>query len=55
MRKQLSKQEHFMPIQGRLRFAHSDWPGYSSFDEAFMPGPRAGAWGGMTGGSGVIW
>ncbi|HCX80307.1 MAG: fumarate reductase [Curvibacter sp. RIFCSPHIGHO2_12_FULL_63_18] len=43
MRKQLSKQEHFVLAHGRLRFAHSDWAGYSIFEEAFTQGHHAGA------------
>jgi monoamine oxidase len=31
------------PRTGRLRFAHSDWAGYSIFEEAFTLGHRAGA------------
>jgi monoamine oxidase len=31
------------PEAGRLRFAHSDWAGYSIFEEAFTLGHRAGA------------
>jgi predicted NAD/FAD-dependent oxidoreductase len=42
MRQQLSKKEHFTLAQGRLRFAHSDWAGYSIFEEAFTLGHRAG-------------
>jgi len=30
------------PANGRLRFAHSDWAGYSVFEEAFTLGHRAG-------------
>jgi monoamine oxidase len=30
------------PARGRLRFAHSDWAGYSIFEEAFTLGHRAG-------------
>lgn len=29
--------------EGRLRFAHSDWSGYSVFEEAFTRGHLAGA------------
>jgi monoamine oxidase len=29
------------PVTGRLRFAHSDWAGYSIFEEAFTLGHRA--------------
>ena len=35
-----------MPPQaaaGRLRFAHSDWAGYSVFEEAFAQGHAAGS------------
>ena len=38
----LSKTEHFGPSHGRLRFAHSDWSGYSVFEEAFSRGHAAG-------------
>ena len=42
MRKQLSKIERYPPRQvlawERLRFAHSDWAGYSVFEEAFTAG-----------------
>jgi len=31
-----------MPRTGRLAFAHSDWAGYSIFEEAFTAGHRAG-------------
>jgi monoamine oxidase len=31
------------PAAGRLRFAHSDWAGYSIFEEAFTLGDRAGS------------
>nr|WP_315494446.1 FAD-dependent oxidoreductase [uncultured Rhodoferax sp.] len=43
MRKQLSKTERFGLQSGRLRFAHSDWAGYSIFEEAFTLGHWAGA------------
>jgi predicted NAD/FAD-binding protein len=43
MRQQLSKKEQFALTHGRLRFAHSDWAGYSIFEEAFTLGHRAGA------------
>ena len=43
MRKQLSKTERFGLQSGRLRFAHSDWAGYSIFEEAFTLGHQAGA------------
>jgi monoamine oxidase len=42
-RKQLSKTERLVPADGRLRFAHSDWAGYSVFEEAFTLGHAAGA------------
>ena len=42
MRKQLSTTEQY-PLQAdRLRFAHSDWAGYSVFEEAFSLGHMAG-------------
>jgi hypothetical protein len=31
------------PVWGRIRFAHSDWAGYSVFEEAFALGHRAGS------------
>ena len=31
-----------VPRTGRLAFAHSDWSGYSIFEEAFTAGHRAG-------------
>jgi len=31
-----------VPRAGRLRFAHSDWAGYSVFEEAFVRGHAAG-------------
>jgi len=31
------------PTQGRIRFAHSDWAGYSVFEEAFALGHAAGS------------
>ena len=31
------------PADGRLRFAHSDWSGYSVFEEAFTRGHAAAA------------
>ena len=43
MRKQLSKKERFPLTHDRLRFAHSDWAGYSIFEEAFTLGHAAGA------------
>jgi monoamine oxidase len=42
-RRQLSKTERLVPAQGRLQFAHSDWAGYSVFEEAFTLGHVAGA------------
>ena len=38
MRKQLQKQEQFQVTHERLTFAHSDWAGYSVFEEAFTLG-----------------
>ncbi|MBX9818806.1 MAG: FAD-dependent oxidoreductase, partial [Burkholderiaceae bacterium] len=43
MPRQLSKKEQFALAHGRLRFAHSDWAGYSIFEEAFTLGHHAGA------------
>ncbi|OYQ38699.1 hypothetical protein CHU94_14730 [Rhodoferax sp. TH121] len=43
LRKQLSKQKQLALAYGRLRFAHSDWAGYSIFEEAFTLGHWAGA------------
>lgn len=47
MRGQLSKSERYPPrpvrTWERLRFAHSDWAGYSVFEEAFTAGHAAGA------------
>ena len=43
MRKQLSKKERVALAHGRLCFAHSDWAGYSIFEEAFTLGHWAGA------------
>ncbi|MCS4511175.1 FAD-dependent oxidoreductase [Xylophilus ampelinus] len=40
--KLLSKREHSGTVYGRLRFAHSDWSGYSVFEEAFSRGHAAG-------------
>jgi hypothetical protein len=40
-RKQLSKSEHFQITHERLNFAHSDWAGYSVFEEAFTLGHTA--------------
>ncbi|MES2878788.1 MAG: hypothetical protein V4713_10235 [Pseudomonadota bacterium] len=42
MRKQLQKSERFQIIHERLTFAHSDWAGYSVFEEAFTLGHGAG-------------
>jgi hypothetical protein len=42
MRKQLSKSEQLRLTHGRLNFAHSDWAGYSVFEEAFTLGHHAG-------------
>jgi monoamine oxidase len=42
LRKQLSKQEQKPLTYGRLSFAHSDWAGYSVFEEAFTLGHGAG-------------
>jgi len=39
---QLQKKERFEVADGRLRFAHSDWAGYSVFEEAFTMGHVAG-------------
>ena len=39
------------PREGRLAFAHSDWSGYSVFEEAFTRGHLAGLWAGGTGAS----
>jgi hypothetical protein len=41
MRKQLSKTERHQIAHDRLSFAHSDWAGYSVFEEAFTLGHRA--------------
>lgn len=45
VRKQLSKSEHYpqrpVPRWEHLRFAHSDWAGYSVFEEAFALGHAA--------------
>ena len=38
MRKQLQKKGHFQVTHERLTFAHSDWAGYSVFEEAFTLG-----------------
>ena len=46
VRKQLSKSEHYpqrpLPSWEHLCFAHSDWAGYSVFEEAFALGHAAG-------------
>ncbi|MBK7002786.1 MAG: FAD-dependent oxidoreductase [Rhodoferax sp.] len=46
VRKQLSKTEHYparpVPLCGPMAFAHSDWAGYSVFEEAFASGHAAG-------------
>jgi hypothetical protein len=39
----LSNYKQVTPSEGRLRFAHSDWSGYSVFEEAFTRGHAAGA------------
>ena len=39
---QLSKQERFRISHERLTFAHSDWAGYSVFEEAFSLGHEGG-------------
>jgi len=41
MRKQLQKSEQHVIRHERLTFAHSDWAGYSVFEEAFTLGHRA--------------
>ena len=41
-RKQLSKKKQSSLQAGRLHFAHSDWAGYSVFEEAFTLGHLAG-------------
>ena len=41
MRKQLSKAEQMPLNHERLTLAHSDWAGYSVFEEAFTLGHRA--------------
>nr|WP_315464872.1 FAD-dependent oxidoreductase [uncultured Rhodoferax sp.] len=43
VRKKLSKTEQLGLQTGRLRFAHSDWAGYSVFEEAFTLGHYAGS------------
>ena len=42
IRMQLHKKEHFQIRHERLGFAHSDWAGYSVFEEAFTLGHWAG-------------
>ena len=46
VRDQLSKVERYpvrpVPVWGNIRFAHSDWAGYSVFEEAFALGHAAG-------------
>jgi hypothetical protein len=46
VRGQLSKTERYLarpvPMWERLTFAHSDWAGYSVFEEAFTAGHAAG-------------
>jgi hypothetical protein len=41
--KQLLKTDHFLLTDGRLRFAHADWAGYSVFEEAFTLGHTSGS------------
>jgi hypothetical protein len=41
VRRQLSKTERFGVSHERLNFAHSDWAGYSVFEEAFTMGHQA--------------
>ncbi len=51
-RYQLSKAEQknqnyparWVPVAQNMRFAHSDWAGYSVFEEAFTLGHAAGSW-----------
>ena len=43
MPEKLSKSERHVLADGRLRFAHSDWAGYSVFEEAFTLGHVAAA------------
>ena len=40
-RNALSNYKRMTPTDGRLRFAHSDWSGYSVFEEAFTRGHAA--------------
>lgn len=46
VRRQLSKAEHYpqrpVPVWEHFQFAHSDWAGYSVFEEAFALGHAAG-------------
>ncbi len=42
-RRQLSIEEQSRVASGRLAFAHSDWSGYSVFEEAFIRGHLAGS------------
>ncbi len=39
----LQQYDQITPREGRLRFAHSDWSGYSVFEEAFTRGHAAGS------------
>ena len=39
--KLLQQYDRMTPLDGRLRFAHSDWSGYSVFEEAFTRGHAA--------------
>jgi hypothetical protein len=39
----LSLRAQGVPRTARLSFAHSDWAGYSVFEEAFTAGHRASA------------
>ncbi len=41
-RQQLSNMQHPTPATSRLHFAHSDWSGYSVFEEAYTRGWHAG-------------
>ena len=41
LRKQILKTERFQISHERLNFAHSDWAGYSVFEEAFTLGHEA--------------
>jgi hypothetical protein len=38
----LAQQAMGVPQTARLAFAHSDWAGYSIFEEAFTSGHKAG-------------